>query len=125
MSLLFKPKIADSFEHIKPVVLATIAPKLVEAEPEVVKSKGKPRKKLNPKRVKLVRRPWTTVELKNLIEVKARKVSDKECARIFGRTAKSCRMAIWGRKLMPAIRARRLEMITEVPSGYATRKGVN
>ena len=110
MNLLFKPKIADSFEHIKPVVLATITPKIVEAEPEVIKSKCKPRKRLNPNRVKLVRRPWTTVEIKKLIEVKAIKVSDKECARIFDRTAKSCRMAIWGKKLMPAIRARRLEL---------------
>jgi hypothetical protein len=110
MNLLFKPKIADSFEHIKPVVLSTVAPKLVEAEPEVAKSQGKPRKKLNPNRVKLVRRPWTTVEIKKLIELRANKTCDKTCAKILNRTAKSCRMAIWGKGLLPAINARRLEL---------------
>jgi hypothetical protein len=110
MNLLFKPKIADSFEHIKPVVLSTVAPKIVEAEPEVVKSKGKPRKKLNPNRVKLVRRPWTTVEIKKLIELRANKTCDKTCAKILNRTPKSCRMAIWGKGLLPAINARRLEL---------------
>ena len=110
MSLLFKPKIADSFEHIKPVVLSTVTPRLVEAEPEVIKSKGKPRKKLNSKRVKLVRRPWTTAEIKKLIELRAEKNCDKTCAKILNRTAKSCRMAIWDKGLLPAINARRLEM---------------
>ena len=113
MSLLFKPNIADSFEHIKPVVLATVEPKLVEVEPEVAKSQGKPRKSLNPNRVKLVRRPWTTVEIKKLIELRANKTCDNTCAKILNRTPKSCRMAIWGKGLLPEIKARRLEIIKD------------
>jgi hypothetical protein len=115
MNIVFRPNIPASFDHLLPkrkvVEPVPVVEKVTKPKPE-----PKPRAKLDPNRAKIPRTPWTNVNLAELIEIKANKVSDKECARILGRTAKSCRMAIWGRGLMPEIRARRLEIIKDTQS---------
>ena len=110
MSLSFKAKIADSYSHLKPVTTQEItAPVKTKS-----KKKAKLTKTAKSSKVKIVRRPWTTLELKTLIDLRAEKVCDKKCAVILDRTAKSCRMAIWGKKLLPEIKARRLEIGREL-----------
>jgi hypothetical protein len=118
MNIVFRPNIPDSFDHLLPkrkvVEPVPVVEKVIKPKP---KPEPKPRAKLDPNRVKLKRTPWTTVQLAKLIELRADKVTDKECARILGRTPKSCRMAIWGRGLVPEINARRLEIIKDPRNG--------
>jgi hypothetical protein len=118
-----KSIIPASFDHLLPVrkviEQVPVIKKLIK--PEVrARRMPKTRANLDPNRVKLQRTPWTTVQLAKLIELRADKVSDKECGKILGRTAKSCRMAIWGRGLMPEIRARRLEIAKDTQNGKGT-----
>ena len=103
MSLLFKPKIADTFEHIKPVVLATVAPKLAEAKPEAVKLvlAGDGR----------IQSAWSSNELKFLVEMKALKLTYKACGVHLNRSANSCAGAVHTHNLYSAILDKQKELI--------------
>tara|TARA_B110000211_G_C13716568_1_gene394133 strand:+ start:165 stop:503 length:339 start_codon:yes stop_codon:yes gene_type:complete len=94
MSLSFKPKIAETFEHIKPVI---DTPKHVKPTP-------------NSKAIKLVfagdgriQSAWSSNELKFLVEMKALKLTYKACGVHLNRSANSCAGAVHTHNLYSAI----------------------
>ena len=107
------PIIADNYNHLKAGFNEEA--KAEEKRNLQPKPKPKPKPKTNPKpepnlKEPIIRRPWTTTEIAELVDLRANKVSDKACARLLNRTPKGCRMAIWGKNLIPAINARRCEL---------------
>jgi len=89
MSLIFKPKINFSFGAGK---LSNVKVKTVHRE-------------LN---------PWSTKELKQLVELKALGLTYAAIAPILNRSANNCGVTISSRKLGQAYKQRRIEMIREV-----------
>ena len=89
MSLLFKPKINFSFGS---GTLSNVKVKTVHRE-------------LN---------PWSSKELKQLVELKALGLTYATIAPILGRSANNCGVTISEKKLIPKYKKRRLEMIREV-----------
>jgi hypothetical protein len=89
MSLIFKPKINFSFEASK---LSNVKVKTVHRE-------------LN---------PWSTKELKQLVELKALGLSYATIAPILKRSVNNCGTTMSTRKLVPVYKKRRMEMIEEV-----------
>ena len=102
MNLLFKPKIADSFEHIKPVI---DTPKHIKLVPE-------------PKAIKVVfagdgriQSAWSSNELKFLVEMKALKLTYKACGKHLNRSANSCAGAVHTHNLYSEILDKQEELI--------------
>jgi hypothetical protein len=102
MSLLFKPKIADTFEHIKPVIDTPKHIKLVaktKASKIVFAGDGR------------IQSAWSSNELKFLIEMKALKLTYKACGKHLNRSANSCAGAVHTHNLYSAILDKQEELI--------------
>jgi len=107
MSLIFKPKIAESYESMKPVVEK-------EGTTKRVFSFGSG--KFSPKATKVVGREvllWSDTELKRLTNLRAIGVTFKLCAKHLSRTANACASAVDTRNLYGDISAKRRELIEE------------
>jgi len=104
MSLIFKPKIADSFKSDAPVVSK------VKKAFHFASGKSAPK-------VKTVHRElvhWTTKELNRLVALKALGLTYAAIAPIIGRSANSCGTAISSNNLHSKYKKRREELINEV-----------
>ena len=111
--LTHTPIIADNYNHLKADFNEEVKPKPKPKPKPEPKPKPKPKPEPNAEpnlKEPIIRRPWTTTELAELVDLRANKVCDKACAKLLNRTPKSCRMAIWGKKLLPAINAKRCEL---------------
>ena len=104
MSLIFKPKIADSFKSDTPVV------DTVKKAFHFASGKSAPR-------VKTVHRElvhWTTKELNRLVALKALGLTYAAIAPIIGRSANSCGTAMSSNKLHSKYKERRESLINEI-----------
>jgi hypothetical protein len=109
MSILFKPKIAETFEHIKP--LAPIVPiRLKVVAPTIVKpvfaSDGR------------LQSAWSSFELQFLVELKVLKITYKVCGQYLNRSANSCAGAIHTHNLYSAIAEKQQEQLDAVLSAH-------
>tara|TARA_B110000908_G_C10019446_1_gene342256 strand:+ start:416 stop:712 length:297 start_codon:yes stop_codon:yes gene_type:complete len=92
MNLGSKPKVPATFDHLTPVEKAS-------SKVEIVAS------------VKTANKPWNTVELAKLINLRALKMTYKECGERIGRPANSCVSVIHTNDLYADIRKKRDELI--------------
>jgi len=108
MSLLFKPTIAATFEHIKPVVpVVKIKPKVIE-----------------PTIIKLVldidgrnQSAWSLHDLNILAHLRALGVTFVECGKHLNRSTNSCGSAVHTHNLYDAIKDKRKEIINGALNG--------
>ena len=112
MSIVFKPTISTTFEHIKPVV--PVAPVVVEVKP--------------PEPVQVTELPkvfegernhsaWTSHEIKLLINMRALRLTYKECGQHLNRSTNSCGSAIHTYNLYDVIIDKQKELVDEVLNG--------
>jgi hypothetical protein len=105
MSLIFKPNISDTFEHIKPDV-----PIMKAAPPVIV-----------PEAMKLVfsidgrnQSIWNSYELKLLVNMRALRLTYRECGSHLNRSTNSCGSAVHTHDLYAAIKSKQKKLIEGV-----------
>lgn len=105
MSLIFKPNISDTFEHIKPDVpiMKAVLPVIV---PEVMKLVFS----IDGRNQSM----WNSYELKLLVNMRALKLTYRECGGQLNRSTISCGSAVHTHNLYDAIKDKRKEIINGV-----------
>jgi hypothetical protein len=109
MSLLFTPKIAETFEHIKPdepivpVVLKVVAPIIVAP---ILDDDGR------------LQSAWSSREIQLLVELRAQKLTYKECGKHLNRSLYSCAGAINTHDLHGAIADKQQEQLNAVLAAH-------
>tara|TARA_R110000803_G_scaffold177463_1_gene239849 strand:+ start:530 stop:859 length:330 start_codon:yes stop_codon:yes gene_type:complete len=108
MSLIFKPTIADTFEHIKPFV------PIMKAVPPPV---------IVPEVMKLVfsidgrnQSMWNSYELQLLVNMRALRLTYRECGGHLNRSTNSCGSAVHTHDLYAAIESKQKKLIEGVLS---------
>ena len=107
MSLIFVPKIAESYESIKPVVIEDVIPNKVFHF-----ASGK----YSPVATKVVGREvilWSKLDLQKLVNLRALGITFKLCAKHLSRSANSCGSAVNSHNLYSAIKSKRDELTKE------------
>lgn len=106
MSLIFVPKIAESYESMKPKVEELVVKKIFSFG----SGKYAPvATKVVPREVML----WSDFELKKLTNLRAIGVTFKMCAKHLSRSANSCGSAVDTHNLYGKISSKRRELIEE------------
>mgnify|MGYP003649803448 CR=1 FL=1 len=110
MSLYFKPTIAATFEHIKPVV-------------PVVKIKPPEPVPIQVVKIALVlagernQASWNSCELNLLVNMRALRLTYRECGKHLNRSTNSCGSAVHTHDLYQAILDKQQELIEDVLNG--------
>ena len=105
MSLIFKPTIAATFEHIKPVapVIKVIPPALQPILAKIILSiDGRNQS------------AWSLYELNLLINLRALKITYSECGKHLNRSTNSCGSAVHTHDLYAAIEDKQKDLINGV-----------
>tara|TARA_R110000764_G_C10846989_1_gene364876 strand:- start:100 stop:423 length:324 start_codon:yes stop_codon:yes gene_type:complete len=107
MSLLFKPTIADTFEHIRPVATINVKPQVAESEinKPLINSNG------------YLCGIWSSREINLLINMRALQLTYRECGKHLNRSTNSCGSAVQTHNLYKSIEDKKEILINGVLNG--------
>jgi len=110
MSIIFKSKIAENYDYLKPEKATAAVAKVIKTAFSFGSGKRGPAVKTVPRETIII---WPKSDLAILVNLRAIGVTYKVCGVTLGRSANSCGSAIQTNNLYSAVQTRRDQLIKE------------